>query len=89
MSLHELYTSDEFGRYRKKLIAEVVNYVKIHLFDTTAELSEVRGALEMARRVVRMPEKIGGTQEYIKEVSRIIEKDLNDIYASIVKAHLE
>jgi hypothetical protein len=84
--MQELLNSDEFRRYRKRLIAEVVDC--IDLFGNNMDPVEVRAALDMARRIIRLPEKImtGKKQREIMKIKA--DEDIKEFQVRFIRSHI-
>ena len=57
MSLKELVTSEDFRKYRKEQVRTIVEYIRPKLFKGE-DLDKLAGALEMANRMIRLPEEV-------------------------------
>ena len=85
--MKDLIFSEDFARYRRKQIEAVAEYVKSNLFD--ADPRTMFGAIEMARRLVRLPEKICQSKEDKEKLNKLIHEDLNGLYATLTRYTLQ
>jgi hypothetical protein len=83
--VQELLLSDEFRKYRKAQLAEIVAVIRPLMLSGKAE--EVKGALDMAMRMIKLPVKL--SPDKIKDaVSGMIEEDVNDFHVRFIRSHI-
>lgn len=83
--MQELLLSDEFRKYRKAQLAEIVAVIRPLMLSGKAE--EVKGALDMAMRMIKLPVKL--SPDKIKDaVSGMIEEDVNDFHVRFIRSHI-
>ena len=74
---------------RKKQLAEIVDYIHGSLgVITDVEPERLRGALEMANRLVRLPLKLANDNEVADELNKQVMEDLIGISTSLVRNYL-
>ena len=84
MSLNDLLVSEDFKRYRKAQAKAIVVQVKNLLFSNT-DPKELRGAVEMARKIIRLPEDLTEDKNLQGELNRMIQEDLNQIAVELTR----
>ncbi len=84
MSHKDLLTSEDFKRYRKAQAKAIVVQVKNLLFSNT-DPKELRGAVEMARKIIRLPESLTEDKSIRDALNRMIQEDLNQIAVELVR----
>ena len=84
MSLNEFLTSDEFKRYRHEQVKIITQLVDRKLWGK--EESDLRGVIELAREILRLPEQLcTGKADQLK--LDLIE-DYKTLAAELVRAQL-
>lgn len=56
--MEELLSSPQFAQYRQLMLTVLAEYIDARLFGNESDLREVKGAIELARQVIRLPLKI-------------------------------
>ena len=56
--MRELFQLEEFRRYYARQVATLLNFFSTRIWGDEANLAEVRGALELARRIIYLPLEI-------------------------------
>ena len=56
--MEEFLNSSQFAQYRQLMLAVLAEYIDARLFDNESDLKEVKGAVELARQIIRLPLKI-------------------------------
>lgn len=56
--MEEFLSSSQFAQYRQLMLAVLAEYIDARLFGNESDLREVKGAIELARQVIRLPIKI-------------------------------
>lgn len=88
--MYEFLTSDEFQRYQRRQIEEVVKYVQqLFLLKTPEDFLELKGALDMARQLIRLPQKIvkGGDKKKAM-IEAMVTKNIIDFNIRFTKQNL-
>jgi len=83
--MQELLLSDEFRLYRKCLIEMLVNHFDLF---TATNLAETKGALELARKVIRLPEKLVKNKQPKKLIQAHLDEDIKDFQVRFVRKHI-
>ena len=83
--MKDLILSDEFARYRKRLVEASVDWLKLQLWDQNMNPDFIRGGLEMARVMIRLPERILDGDKNVDRMNRQIQEDLNRIHVELVR----
>ena len=84
MSHKDLLISEDFKLYRKAQAKAIVVQVKNLLFSNT-DPKELRGAVEMARKIIRLPEDLTEDKNLQGELNRMIQEDLNQIAVELTR----
>jgi len=84
VSLKDLITSPDFKAYRKAQVRVVASHIKAGIYGDT-DPKTIKGALEMARLLIRLPETLSGDKEIIDELNRNVQEDLTTIATEIVR----
>ena len=84
MSLKELVTSADFCRYRKEQVRTIVEYIRPKLFKGE-DLDKLAGALEMANRLIRLPEEVCTDKEAKLQIDKAIQEDYARIVVEMVR----
>ena len=83
--MQETLLSDEFRKYRKAQLAEIVAVIRPLML--SGKVEEVKGALDMAMRMIKLPVKL--SPDKIKDaVSGMIEEDVNDFHVRFIRSHI-
>jgi len=82
-----LVLSNDFKEYRKKQLVEIVTYINTLIKESST--SELKGALEMANRLVRLPSILVNDNDAKTELNAQILTDLIGISAGLVRQALE
>jgi len=88
----ELIFSEEFTAYRKEQIAVVVSHIHGLIKDGmggSAKPDELRGVLEMAAKIIRLPADLVRGDKYIEQLNKTITEDLVNISSFLVRTYLE
>ena len=80
--MQEMFQSEEFRRYRKAVLEEAVAYLSGMVWDGSPEL---KGALEMLRRIIKLPIKLTGNELL---ASNLIQEDIKDFQMRFIKNHI-
>ena len=83
--MKELLISQDFARYRKKQVEEVVNFIKAHIWSKNLDPSYLKGAIEMGRKLIRLPENLVKDKEYELQLGRNIQEDLNQLVVEMTR----
>ena len=84
--MQDLLLSDEFKRYRKAQIMEVVNHVRPMLIDLST--AELKGALDMARKLIKLPVTFSLSEEIKDQIKDDIHEDMKEFEIKFVRSHL-
>ena len=84
MSHKDLLISEDFKRYRKAQAKAIVLQIKNLLF-SNSDSKELRGAIEMARKIIRLPESLTEDKNIRDTLNRMIQEDLNQIAVELVR----
>ena len=87
--LSELIFSKDFERYRKQQVMEITKHVHSLLQDSSVDINELRGALELGRRIVRLPLTLVDQEKYAEKLNKMIQTDHVDISTSLVREFLK
>jgi len=77
-----MFQSKEFRRYRKAVLEEAVAYLSGMVWDGNPEL---KGALEMLRRIIKLPIWLTGNELL---ASNLIQEDIKDFQMRLIKNHI-
>lgn len=83
MSHKDLIFSEDFKRYRKAQTREIAEFVHTNLYSKNLEYTS--GAMEMARRLIRLPEKLVNDKDMIDDLNRVVQEDLTQLSIEIVR----
>ena len=88
--MQDLLLSNEFRRYRKAQINEVVKFIKPMLlvpFDghTTAE---IKGALDMARKLMQLPQTFPLPEDVKARIKDDMHEDMKEFEVKFIRSHL-
>lgn len=85
--MQELFLSDEFRRYRKAQIMQIIDHVRPMVLSPDGT-NELKGALDMARKLIKLP----GTFKLAKEIKERIKdeahQDMKEFEVKFVRSHL-
>jgi len=85
MDLNELFMGDEFSRYRRAMVQNIIDFIGKSLFTSNREdLIEIKGALKLARRLIQLPSKMSSSDGVRSKTM----EDLNRVQAQFVIQHL-
>ena len=84
MSHKDLLISEDFKRYRKAQAKAIVLQIKNLLF-SNSDSKELRGAIEMARKIIRLPESLTEDKNIQDALNRMIQEDLNQIAVELTR----
>ena len=88
--MQELLLSDEFRRYRKAQINEVVKFIRPMLiapFDGHTTL-QLKGALDMARKLMKLPDTFTLSKEIKERIKAELVEDMKEFEVKFVRSHL-
>ena len=85
--MKEMLLSDDFARYRKKQIEAIVRHVNLF---SNPDLREIKGALDMARKLIQLPSMIyeGDDHNFFKEMDEKVKKDIKEFQVRFVRSHI-
>lgn len=89
--LYEFLISDEFERYQKHQVEELVIYLeKLFLLSTPEEFLEFKGAIDMARRLIRLPQKlVKGDGKKKKIIEAMVTKNIKELHSRFAEEVLQ
>ena len=88
--MQDLLLSNEFRRYRKAQINEIVKFIRPMLlapFDghTTAE---IKGALDMARKLMKLPQTFPLSGDIKERIRNEMHEDIKEFEVKFIRSHL-
>lgn len=83
MSHKDLIFSPEFAAYRKELVKTGVIAIKDKLLK--AEPGELKGAIDMLRKIIRIPSTMVKDKELIDELDMLLKEDFNRVCVELVR----
>ena len=85
--MQDLLLSNEFRRYRKAQINEIVKFIKpmIISFDNAAE---IKGALDMARKLMKLPETFPLSGDIKERIRNEMHEDMKEFEVKYIRGHL-
>lgn len=85
--MQELLLSDEFRRYRKAQVLEVVNHVRSMILSPENTM-ELKGALDMARKLMKLPSTFTLSKEVKERIKAELLEDMKEFEVKFVRSHL-
>ena len=83
--MQELLQSEEFRTYRKAQLTEIIAVIRPLLL--AGKVEEVKGALDMAMRLIKLPVNLA--PDKIKEnMKAMIEEDVKDFHVRFIRSHI-
>ena len=86
MDWKEILLTNEFKAYRKQQTEEVARLVHIGLKDANPDY--LRGLLDMARRLIKLPSKLIKDEKLNAELNKLLTEDLTDLTVNLVREQL-
>ena len=86
--MKELLLSDEFKRYRKAQINEIVSLTRGMMMEKDISPDKIKGAMDMAIKMIRLPEKVVKGEENKKILRLLVEEDMNEFHIRYVRSHI-
>ena len=83
--MNELIKTEEFAEYYQRTIQTCLQYLTPRLFGDVVDLTELRGAIELARRVIFLPVEIQNNDL----TKRLVHEGLKRFEARFVLSRLE
>jgi hypothetical protein len=83
--MEELFYSEQFKKYRLAMLSVFGEYVRSRLFGDESDLKEIRGALEIMRQIIRLPNKIRQT-DFTRQM---VNEDLRRFEVEFIKSGLQ
>lgn len=83
MSHKDLIFSPEFAAYRKVLVRVGVLTIKAKLL--RAEPGELQGALDMLRKIIRVPAGMVKDKNLVQELDMLLKEDFNRVCVELVR----
>ena len=87
--IQELIFSDEFRRYRREELKVAVNFIKDRIFDDSLDKAELKGGLEIIRKIVKIPAGFSLSEANKAKVNEMVIEDLNWVNAQLVRQSIE
>ena len=88
--MKEFLFSDEFSKYRRRQIEEIVNHVSPDILNPTGEnLPLLVGALNMASKLLKLPVKLTKDKETKKLLQAMYIEDLKRFEVGFVRLFLD
>ena len=89
----ELIFSDDFKEYRKQQLTEIVKHVSSiiqgGIYSEVRAHAELKGALDLAMRIIRLPAKLVNNEKYAEQLDKTIREDLVNISTFLVREYLK
>ena len=85
--MQELLLSDEFRLYRKAQILEIVKHTRVMLLSPD-NILELKGALDMARKLMKLPGTFKLSTEIKERINDDIHEDMKEFEVKFVRSHL-
>jgi len=87
--VRELLLSDEFRTYRKHQIKKIVDVLSPMLMNPKDDdLIKMKGAIEMAQKLIRLPETLLEGKKDKKLLSALVVEDLKEFQVRFIRSHL-
>jgi len=87
--VRELLLSDEFRKYRKHQIDKIVSVLSPMLMNPKDDdLIKMKGAIEMAQKLIRLPETLVEGKKDKKTLSALVVEDLKEFQVRFIRSHL-
>lgn len=87
--MKELLTSTDFKRYRKKQLEEIVKLVKGEIWCSNPDYAYIKGAIEMGRKMIRLPEELITDNAYKARLSQQVQEDLNRLVVEMTRGDID
>lgn len=85
----ELFTSSDFAAYQERVVDEVVGWAAAMLYDVNGiNKNELRGGIDMARRILELPGNIVNDGPLAKRISAQVSARLMSIPAQLLRKEL-
>jgi hypothetical protein len=89
----ELIFSDDFKAYRRKqvlcVIEQINELIRKGFYLDSMSGQELKGALDMARKLLILPQNLIKDEKLQGELNRLIEEDITDLSAYLVRESLK
>lgn len=86
MDWKETLLTNEFKAYRKKQAEEIARLVHAELKNANSDY--LRGLLDMANRIIKLPSKLIKDEKLDMELNKLLTEDLTDLTISLVREKL-
>ena len=89
MDWKEILLTNEFKEYRKRQIKEVARMVHAELKNTSPDPEYLKGLLDMAKRIIKLPSQLIKDEKLNLELDRLLMEDLTDLAIELVREKLK
>lgn len=87
--MKDFLLTEDFKRYRKKQLEVIANHVTAMLWNAKGkDFKEIRGALDIARKIIQLPMEIVDGKEEKESMYVIIQSDIKEFETRFIRAHL-
>ena len=84
--MKDLLTSPDFKRYRKKQVEEIINFIKSNMWKDDTDYSYLKGSIEMARRIIRLPGELVQDKGIAAQLNQDIQADMNRVIVEMIRS---
>ena len=89
MDWKETLLTNEFKAYRKRQVKEIADMVHAELKKANANSDYLRGLLDMANKLIKLPSKLIKDEKLDAELNKLITEDLTDLTIELVREQLK
>lgn len=89
MDWNEFIFSDDFREYRRRQVDAIVKHIHGIITDDPIQEHELRGALKMAQRLIRLPMELINNDVRANELNELLKTDSIDITATLVQEYIK
>jgi len=86
--VRELLLSDSFRKYRRRQVEAVCDAVHVFELRDNEDAMQLKGALEMARILIRLPEKLLPKPDEQEQIQLDVIEDIKAVEIGILRKHL-
>ena len=87
--MQELLLSDDFRKYRKAQIKQIVDHVYPMLLSLEKyQPGEIKGAVDMARKLIKLPLEFNLSKGNKDNIREQIKQDMKEFEVKFVRSHL-
>ena len=88
MDWKETLLTDDFKAYRKRQVEEIARSVHAEIKSKNANPDYLRGLLDMANKIIKLPSKLIKDEKLNMELNRLLTEDLTDLTMYLVREQI-